>query len=130
MRGFVCTAVLLLALVAGASCFARLSLIAVQPCPTTAAASLRVRTCPARTTTAASAGWTRRVQVDRLSREAETGKAALAAAPRGGVEGGDGGEELEKKAGIEPKYLAAIVVFLLAAAYDLFVTHEGRLWEL
>ncbi|CAM9649434.1 unnamed protein product [Ectocarpus sp. 12 AP-2014] len=47
--------------------------------------------------------------------------------------GGRGEEEVddvEEKGGIEPKYLAAIGVVLFAALYDLFVTHEGRLWEL
>lgn len=44
--------------------------------------------------------------------------------------GGDGGGVEEKKGGIEPKYLAALGVVILAALYDLFVTHEGRLWEL
>ncbi|CAM9553772.1 unnamed protein product [Ectocarpus sp. 8 AP-2014] len=48
-------------------------------------------------------------------------------------QGGRGEEEVddvEEKDGIEPKYLAAIGVVLFAALYDLFVTHEGRLWEL
>eukprot|EP00904_Undaria_pinnatifida_P006688 jgi/Undpi1/3149/HiC_scaffold_15.g06523.m1 len=61
-----------------------------------------------------------------------TTAAALAASRSGGQGGKDTEDEVEEKGdgGIEPKYLAAICVFALAAFYDLFVTHEGRLWEL
>ncbi|CAM9455046.1 unnamed protein product [Scytosiphon promiscuus] len=53
----------------------------------------------------------------------------VVAASRGN-KGSDEGEEVEEKGGIEPKYLAAIALVAFAALYDLFVTHEGRLWEL
>ncbi|CAM9409650.1 unnamed protein product [Hapterophycus canaliculatus] len=47
-----------------------------------------------------------------------------------GDKGSEEGSEVEEKSGIEPKYLAAIALVVFAALYDLFVTHEGRLWEL
>lgn len=101
MRGFVSTTVLLLALVSGVSSF-----VLPAPCArieqgglhTGSSAETQTRAGTPRTMASA---WTRRVNVDRPSHEATTGRAVLAAAPRGGGE--DGGEELEEKAGIEPK---------------------------
>ncbi|CAM9302944.1 unnamed protein product [Ectocarpus fasciculatus] len=61
--------------------------------------------------------------------EARHNTPVLMASSRGG-RGEEEVEEVEEKGGIEPKYLAAIAVVLFAALYDLFVTHEGRLWEL
>lgn len=55
-------------------------------------------------TTASSAVRRRQHHLDHVHtrpNEATTGRLVLAAAPRGG--GGDGGDELEEKAGIEPK---------------------------
>ena len=36
------------------------------------------------------------------------------------------GDDAVKSGGIEPKYLAAIGVFIFAALYDFFITHGGQ----
>ena len=35
-------------------------------------------------------------------------------------------DDSEKSGGIEPKYLAALGVFIFAALYDFFITHGGQ----
>ena len=85
MRGFRSAAVLLLALFSGVSSF-------VVPVPCARAAASRTPPSAVRRTDHVGG---------RPSQEATTGRLVLAAAPRGGGE--NGGDEVEEKAGIEPK---------------------------